>query len=85
MKPYHSKIHEFEMISGQLSDKNKILKQWAFFNYLKDIRSHENEIAKLKFSDKPLYLCLSCHRKETCILGARLLPTSLAILHKGVH
>lgn len=49
---YHSNINEFEMISGQLQDKNKIMKQWAFFNYLKDIRSHENEIAKLKFSDK---------------------------------
>ena len=46
------------MISGQLSDKNKILKQWAFFNYLKDIRSHENEIAKLKFSDKSFVFIL---------------------------
>lgn len=57
-EPYHSNIHEFEMISGQLSDKNKILKQWAFFNYLKDIRSHENEIAKLRFSDKSFVFIL---------------------------
>ncbi|MDF2644841.1 MAG: helix-turn-helix protein [Paenibacillus sp.] len=57
-EPYHSNIHEFRMISGQLSDKNKILKQWAFFNYLKDIRSHENEIAKLEFSDKPFVFIL---------------------------
>ncbi|GGF61720.1 hypothetical protein GCM10010912_03620 [Paenibacillus albidus] len=57
-KPYRSKIPEFEMISGQLNDKDKILKQWAFFNYLKDIRSHESDIAKLKFSDKSFVFLL---------------------------
>lgn len=57
-KPYRSKIHEFEMISGQFNDKDKILKQWAFFNYLKDIRNHESDIAKLKFSDQPFVFIL---------------------------
>jgi two-component system response regulator YesN len=57
-KPYRSNIHEFEMISGQFNDKDKILKQWAFFNYLKDIRSHESDITKLKFSDKSFVFIL---------------------------
>ena len=57
-RPFRSNILEFEMISGQFNDKDKILKQWAFFNYLKDIRSHENDIAKLKFSDKSFVFIL---------------------------
>lgn len=57
-EPFRSKIHEFDIIGSQLSDKKKILKQWTFINYLKDIRNNNNESAKLDFSDKAFVLVL---------------------------
>lgn len=49
---YRSNIQEFDLISSQLRDKNKLQKQWAFIHRLKDIRN-ENDAAKLDFSGKP--------------------------------
>ncbi|WP_172251398.1 helix-turn-helix domain-containing protein [Saccharibacillus deserti] len=62
-KPFRSKIHEFEMISGQFNNKDNMLKQWAFFNYLKDIRSRESDLAKLEFPDQP-FVFLLFHVRE---------------------
>jgi len=57
-EPYRSNIHEFDMIGSQLSDKKKILKQWAFINHLKDIRNHEIDSDALDFSDKTFVFVL---------------------------
>ncbi|TYP78984.1 helix-turn-helix domain-containing protein [Paenibacillus methanolicus] len=57
-EPYRSHIQEFDLIGSQMSDKKKILKQWAFINYLKDIRNQDSETAKLDFSDKAFVFVL---------------------------
>jgi AraC-like DNA-binding protein len=54
-EPYRSNIAEFDMIGGRLNDNNKRLKQWVFFNSVKDIRGHENQdkdTLPLEFSDR---------------------------------
>ncbi|CAI6080826.1 helix-turn-helix domain-containing protein [Cohnella sp. JJ-181] len=56
--PYRSSIKEFDLISNQLQDKNKLMKQWAFIHLLKDIRGSDRDAAKLEFSDKPFVFVL---------------------------
>lgn len=57
-EPFRSNIQEFDLINSQLSDKKKMLKQWAFINYLKDIRNQDNDSVKLDFSDKAFVFVL---------------------------
>ncbi|MFD0673051.1 helix-turn-helix domain-containing protein [Cohnella sp. GCM10027633] len=54
---YRSNIQEFDLISSQLRDKNKLQKQWAFIHRLKDIRN-ENDSDKLDFAGKPFVFVL---------------------------
>lgn len=58
VEPFRSNIQEFDMINSQMSDKKKMLKQWAFINYLKDIRNQDNDSVKLDFSDKAFVFVL---------------------------
>ncbi|SFA73518.1 Helix-turn-helix domain-containing protein [Cohnella sp. OV330] len=52
--PYRSSIKEFDLISNQLQDKNKLMRQWAFIHLLKDIRGGSGrDAAKLEFTGKP--------------------------------
>ncbi len=55
---YRSSIREFDIIGSQLRDKNRLMKQWAFLNHLKDIRDSEHDRAKLEFVDKPYVFVL---------------------------
>ncbi|TLS50043.1 helix-turn-helix transcriptional regulator [Paenibacillus antri] len=55
---YRSSIREFDIIGSQLRDKNRLMKQWAFLNHLKDIRDSEYDRAKLEFIDKPYVFVL---------------------------
>ncbi|WP_309122023.1 AraC family transcriptional regulator [Paenibacillus sp.] len=57
-EPYRSNIQEFDILSSQLRDKNRLMKQWAFLNHLKDIRDHENDRARLEFCGKPFVFIL---------------------------
>src|SRR5690606_5754424 len=42
----------------QLRDKQRLSRQWAFINHLKDIRHNEQDLAKLEFHDKPYVFVL---------------------------
>ena len=55
---FRSSIREFDIIGSQLRDKNRLMKQWAFLNHLKDIRDSEHDRAKLEFTDKPYVFVL---------------------------
>lgn len=55
---FRSNIKEFDMIGGQLRDKQRLSRQWAFINHLKDIRHNEQDLAKLELHDKPYVFVL---------------------------
>ncbi|MHA6482396.1 helix-turn-helix domain-containing protein [Paenibacillus sp. strain BS8-2] len=55
---YRSSIQEFDMIGNQLRDKQRLTRQWAFINHLKDIRNKEQDLAKLDFQGKPYVFVL---------------------------
>jgi len=57
-EPYRSSIREFDLISSQLRDKNKLMRQWAFIHLLKDIRGGDSDAGKLEFADKPFVFVL---------------------------